>query len=114
MDILDKLNNHHLTITPNEKKKTMEQFFQYLELSSLLFDSNKDEIYNVTDIPVKNKFYKIAKHTAKELGIDWKGMSHENSNRIMLSMLEESFNLIRDIENSPNIIIKTHIQILKK
>ena len=100
-------------VDPKDKKKTMMQFFQYFELSSLLFDNTKAEIYNVTDIPVKNKFYKMAQEKAKELDVDWKQMLHEDSNRIMLAMLEDSYNLIRDIENSKNIILKTTLQILK-
>lgn len=100
-------------VDPKDKKKTMMQFFQYFELSSLLFDNTKAEIYNVADIPVKNKFYKMAQEKAKELDVDWKQMLHEDSNRIMLAMLEDSYNLIRDIENSKNIILKTTLQILK-
>lgn len=95
------------------KEKTLEQFFRFLELCSLLFDNRKDEIYNVSDIPSSSKFHKIAKNVAKEMNINWKNMSHEDSNRIMLAMLEDSFNLIREIENTPSIIIKTTIQILK-
>lgn len=100
-------------VDPKDKKKTIQQFFQYFELSSLLFDNTKAEIYNVTDILSKNKFYKMAQQKAKELGVDWKKMSHEDSNRIMLAMLEDSYNLIRDIENSKNIVLKTTLQILK-
>lgn len=55
----------------------------------------------------------MAQEKAKELGVDWKQMSHEDSNRIMLAMLEDSFNLIRDIENSKNIVLTTKLQILK-
>lgn len=38
-------------------------------------------------------------------------MSHEDSNRIMLAMLEEAFNLIRDIEQSKNITLNVTIKI---
>lgn len=103
-----------MTVSPEDKQKTLEQFFRYFELSGLLFDrGRKEDIYNVSDIPADNKFHKIAKQTAKELGIKWSQMSHEDSNRVMLAMLEDAFNMIRDIENSINIIIKTTIQIVK-
>lgn len=107
------MNKKNTSISPAAKKQTLEQFFRYFELSSLLFDHNRDEIYNVTDIPADSKFYSLAKDTAKQLQIDWSNMTHEESNRIMLAMLEESFNLIRDIENSKGIIIKTTIKITK-
>lgn len=93
-------------IEPPDKQQTLEAFFRYYELSSLLFDQQKDEIYDVTDIPKTNKFYELAKEKAKQLQIDWANMSHEDSNRIMLALLEDSFNLIRNIENSKSITLQ--------
>lgn len=110
---MENTTKHQITISPEDKKKTLEQFFRYFELSGLLFDRNKDEIYNVSDISSDSKFYKQAQQMAKQLNIKWKGMSHEDSNRVMLAMLEDAFNMIRDIENSKNMVIKTTIQILK-
>ena len=100
-----------LSITPPDKKKTLEAFFRYYELSSLLFDQKQSEIYNVTDIPKANKFYKPAKDIAMQ--INWKTMTHEESNRIMLALLEDSFNLIREIEDSKAITLQTKIIIEK-
>ena len=37
----------------------------------------------------------------------------ETSNRVMLALLEDSFNLIRDIEDSKSIILQTKIVIKK-
>ena len=102
-----------LSITPPDKKKTLEAFFRYYELSSLLFDQKQSEIYNVTDIPKANKFYKPAKDIAKQLQINWKTMTHEESIRIMLALLEDSFNLIREIEDSKAITLQTKIIIEK-
>ena len=102
-----------LSITPPDKKKTLEAFFRYYELSSLLFHQKQSEIYNVTDIPKANKFYKPAKDIAKQLQINWKTMTHEESNRIMLALLEDSFNLIREIEDSKAITLQTKIIIEK-
>ena len=50
---------------------------------------------------------------AKQLEIDWESMTHEESNRVMLALLEDSFNLIRDIEDSKSIILQTKIVIKK-
>lgn len=100
-------------VEPANKEKTIEAFFQYFKLSSLLFDRKKDEIYDVTDIPKTNMFYQIAMDMAKQLGIEWDNMTHEDSNRIMLSMLEDSFNLIRDIEDSKSVILKTQVIVSK-
>lgn len=102
-----------ITISPENKQQTIEAFFKYFKLSGLLFDRRCDEIYNVTDIPENNEFYKPAMEIAKQLDIDWKNMSHEDSNRIMLSLLEDAFNLICEIENSKSIVLQTKI-IVKK
>lgn len=107
------MTKNKLSITPPDKKKTLEAFFRYYELSSLLFDQKQSEIYNVTDIPKTNKFYKPAKDIAKQLQINWKTMTHEESNRIMLALLEDSFNLIREIEDSKAITLQTKIIIEK-
>lgn len=107
------MNKNNTSITPPDKQKTLEAFFRYYKLSSLLFDRRRDEIYNVTDIPEEDEFYKPAMEIAKQLDIDWKNMSHEDSNRIMLSLLEDAFNLICEIENSKSIVLQTKI-IVKK
>lgn len=100
-------------LLPPDKKKTLEAFFRYYELSRLLFGQKQNEIYDVTDIPKTNKFYELAKEIAKQLEIDWENMTHEESNRVMLALLEDSFNLIRDIEDSKSIILQTKIVIKK-
>lgn len=107
------MNKKQIQISPVSKRMTLEAFFRYYKLSSLLFDRRRDEIYNVTDIPENNEFYKSAMEIAKQLDIDWNNMTHEDSNRIMLSLLEDAFNLIREIENSKSIILETKI-IIKK
>ena len=99
------MTKNKLSIAPPDKKKTLEAFFRYYELSRLLFGQ--------TDIPKTNKFYELAKEIAKQLEIDWENMTHEESNRVMLALLEDSFNLIRDIEDSKSIILQTKIVIKK-
>lgn len=110
---MKKITKKQVTVSPDNKQKTLEQFFQYFELSGLLFDRGREEeIFNVSDIPIDNKFHEIAKHTAKDLDIHWNDMSHEDSNRVMLAMLEDAYNMIKEIENNKNIIIETTIQII--
>lgn len=101
------------SIQPEGKQKTLDQFMQFYELCSLLFDRKRDEIYNVSDIPAKDKFLKVAKDKAKELNISWRNMTHEDSNRIMLAMLEDSFNQIRDIEDSKSMILEVKLIVTK-
>lgn len=107
------MSKNKLSIAPPDKKKTLEAFFRYYELSSLLFGQKQNDIYDVTDIPKTNKFYELAREIAGQLQIEWDSMTHEESNRVMLALLEDSFNLIRDIEDSKSIILETKIVIKK-
>ena len=45
------MTKNKLSIAPPDKKKTLEAFFRYYELSRLLFGQKQNEIYDVTDIP---------------------------------------------------------------
>ena len=46
------MTKNKLSIAPPDKKKTLEAFFRYYELSRLLFGQKQNEIYDVTDIPM--------------------------------------------------------------
>lgn len=105
-DIMDKSN---VFTKSKENPKTVEAFLEYYELSSLLFNRNGIEVYEVADIPASSKFNKLAKSAAKKLGITWKNMSHEDSNRIMLYLLEDTFNAMREIEDVRQITIELKI-----
>ena len=50
--------------------------------------------YDINEIKEDNEFYKPAKNLAEELEIDWEKMTHEESNRIMLALLDEYYNRI--------------------
>lgn len=100
--------------SPTDGKRTVEQFFQFFELSGLLFDHGRKEIYNVADIPANNKYQKAARKKARELKIGWDEMSHEDSNRVMLAMLEDSYNLIKEIEQSKNVVLKAAVEVVRK
>ena len=73
------MTKNKLSIAPPDKKKTLEAFFRYYELSRLLFGQKQNEIYDVTDIPKTNKFYELVKEIAKQLEIDWENMTHEEA-----------------------------------
>lgn len=97
------MNKKNITASPPDKKQTLEAFFKYYKLSSLLFGRTGNEIYDVTDIPKTHEFYQAALDMASQLQIDWNNMTHEESNRVMLALLEDTFNLIKDIEKSKSI-----------
>lgn len=75
------------------KKELLEQsqkaIGEYFELSKYLF--GEDAPLDVNEIPTDSPFYQSAKSIADELGMDWKNMSHEDSNRVMLNLLSDYF-----------------------
>ena len=68
-----------------------EAYFNYLELSGYLFGKGDKGIYDINEMSKAHKFYKHAREIAAQLEIDWSGMTHEESNRIMLALLEDLY-----------------------
>ena len=75
-------------------KKAGEYMLEFFELSKLLFGMGDESPYDINELKPDNKFYKPAKELAEELEIDWDKMTHEESNRVMLSLLDDYFNRI--------------------
>lgn len=76
------------------QKKATEKMVAYFRLGKLLFNANDDTPYNINEVKEDNEFFKPAKALAEELGIDWENMTHDESNRIMLSLLDDYFNAV--------------------
>ena len=65
------------------RKEATEKVIAFFRLGTLLF-GQPEPPYNINELKEDNEFYKPAKDLAEELEIDWKKMTHEESNRIML------------------------------
>lgn len=76
------------------RTKAIEKVITYFKLSTLLFGMGDKSPYDINELKEDNDFYKPAKDLAEELEIDWEKMTHEESNRIMLSLLDDYFNQI--------------------
>ena len=83
---------------------------EYLALSKFLFADPDDSIYDVNELEPDEHFYPLAKKLAEELKIGWENMSHEDSNRIMLLMLEKSYQRIKEVSDRPNIVIEFKVK----
>lgn len=68
----------------------IEKGLRFLELAKLLF-SGQTDIYNINELEKDSKFYSDAVNLANEMEINWEKMSHEDSNRIMLALLEDTY-----------------------
>ena len=79
----------------SDSKSIMETAYDYWELSSLLFSGLSSCPYDINQIEPSSKFYFFSKSLAETLGVDWNTMSHEDSNRIMLGVLEHCFQQIK-------------------
>lgn len=89
-----------------------ETYLRYIALSKYLFASD-DPVYDVNEIPKDNEFYKPAKAMAKSLGISWKNMTHEESNRIMLALLEDAYKAMEEVGDKEKLAIEIKLKILK-
>ncbi len=74
------------------EKLATERVVDYFKMSTLLFGKNAP--YDINELKEDSEFFKPAKELADELEIDWQKMTHEESNRIMLSLLDDYFNKI--------------------
>lgn len=84
---------------------------EYIALSKFLFADPDDSIYDVNELEPDEHFYPLAKKLAEELKIGWEDMSHEDSNRIMLLMLERSYQRIKEVsDNRPNIVMEFKVK----
>ena len=69
-----------------QSQKALEEFFN---LSKFLL--GEEAPYDVNEIPEDDPFYEAAKNMAEDMELDWKEMTHEDSNRVMLNLLSEAF-----------------------
>lgn len=101
-----------ITKTDKERElleKTCQSLINYLKLSDLFFGNNP--VYEMNELDEKSEFYQLAKDLADEMQIDWKNMSHEDSNRIMLAMLDEHFSQVRENEDVKS--VKVEVKVIK-
>lgn len=105
-DVIDESGEKH------DLKLFTRTWMDYIELSRYLF-ANDNAIYDVNEIPSDHKFYKPAKKLAKQLGISWKSMTHEESNRLMLALLEDTYRAMEEVSNQKNLVVAVKLKIIK-
>lgn len=105
-DVIDESGKKH------DLKLFTRTWMDYIELSRYLF-ANDNAIYDVNEIHPNNKFYKPAKELAKQLGINWKNMTHEDSNRLMLALLEDTYRAMEEVSNQKNLVVAVKLKIIK-
>ena len=88
-------------------------YIRYIALSRYLFAGGENAIYDINEIPKDNEFYKDARAIAKSLKINWKSMTHEESNRIMLALLEDTYNAMTAVGDKKDLIVELTLKIRK-
>lgn len=89
-----------------------DTYTRYIELSRYLFAS-KEPIYDINEMSEDSKFYAAAKEVAKQIDVNWESMSHEDSNRIMLALLEDTYNAMEKVGDKKNLVIEVKLKIVK-
>ena len=90
-------------MSKQEAKKALNSWLDFTELCRLLFSGNDNCLYLINDLK-KGKWYKMAKEIAAEMKIDWKKMITAESNAIMLAMLENSYQSIRENDDEHYVV----------
>lgn len=63
-------------------------------------------------MPETSDFHDDAVRIAKDLNLSWERMTHANSNRIMLALLEEYFQNMQHIDENSSVIIETKLKFI--
>ena len=87
-------------------------YMRYIALSKMLFGL-EESVYDINELKKDNEFYKDARAIAKSLGIDWKKMTHDESNRVMLALLEDTYNAMAEVGNRKNLAIEVKLKVIK-
>lgn len=78
------------------KSKVAEEAYKaysdFIALCRVFF--GKNPIDNVTSLDKNSVYYKAAQDIAKEFGMDWEELSAEDSNELMLTLLEDFYNRV--------------------
>ena len=99
----------------NEKHDTQrfyDTYTRYIALSRYLFGVS-EPINDINEMPKNCIFYADARKIAEELRISWKDMSHAESNRIMLALLDDYYNAMAEVADSKKLAIEVDLKILK-
>ena len=96
--------------TENPTQLMVEAFKEYVSLSKFLFADPDNSIYDVNELEPDEHFYPLAKQLADELKIGWDNMSHEDSNRIMLLMLERTYQKVREVSDRSKIVMEFKVK----
>lgn len=99
-------------IVHGECEKSIKAYERFFLLSQLLFNEDSDDCpYRMNDLKEDSVFYKDARALADELEIDWKKMTDEESNRIMLNLLGDAFMAIKPSDDTLQLNTKFTVEL---
>lgn len=87
-----------------------DTYTKYIALSRYLFGS-KNPIYDINEMPGDCDFFTDAVRIAEQLEVDWKTMSHEDSNRVMLALLEDYYQAMAKVGKKKDLIVEVTLKI---
>ena len=72
-------------------EKETERLLKFMRLCKLLFGGTKDMPQVINELKPESEFYELAKGIADKDGISWDDMSDDDSNYIIMIMLNELY-----------------------
>lgn len=106
VSVVDESNENHDT------QRFYDTYTRYIALSRYLFGVS-EPINDINEMPKNCIFYADAWKIAEELGISWKDMTHVESNRIMLALLDDYYNAMVEVADSKKLVVEVNLKILK-
>ncbi len=87
-----------------------DTYTRYIDFSRYLFGT-KDPVYDINEMTGDSEFFTDAVRMAEQLGVDWEKMSHEESNRIMLALLEDYYQAMTKVANKKKLVVEVSLKI---
>lgn len=95
-----------------DKELFLNTYQKYMRLSKYLFGLGDKAIYNINEMPKSHEFFIQASDLASSLSISWENMTHEESNRIMLALLEDVYNEMSQVGEKERLAIEIKLIVL--
>lgn len=94
--------------TEKEQNPALKAWVEFMKLCGLLFNPNSTAMYNINELKEDSEYYQSAIDLCDEMEIDWENMTHEESNRVMLALLEDYYNAIQ-VDKEKDYVVKINI-----
>lgn len=91
-----------MAVTEEMKKKAYEMYATFAAFCRILFGDKP--VKNINELTAESPFYKDAQSVVKDFELDWDNLTVEDSNEVILVLMDEYYSKIRQSDEYDYII----------